>query len=246
MVFGGKVYETDGATAIGVYEAEQVRPLAPVAISPSLRIVHNDFQPLTTYMGEEPHFFYANPASLAGPSQTVLFPNFTTRVSVLPMVAAVVVSPGYRVTPDDAEDMVLGLCMVCLVTAPGIEEAERNSKGGFGRSIDLGGVIGPVLTTPDELDDFVQDAEFGRRYKLDAISRVNGVERDRGNLENLPWTFAETISHAAQSCTVKEGDIVAMGPVVEAEEVLFLSGGDEYQLTIEQLGTLKFRLAEDL
>ncbi len=246
MVFGGKVYETDGATAIGMYEADQVRPLAPIMVAPSLRIFRNDFQPLSGPLGEEPHFYYGNPASLAGPSQTVLYPNFTTRVSVLPFVAAVVVTPGYRVDALDGEEMVLGLTLLCLTYALTYDEAERKSSGGAGRSIDLGGVIGPVLTTPDELDDFVNDEEFGRRYKLDAVTRVNGVERDRGSLLDLPWTFAEAIAHASQSCTVKEGDVFAMGPVVDSDEPVLLQGGDEFQLTVEQLGTLKFRLAEDI
>jgi 2-keto-4-pentenoate hydratase/2-oxohepta-3-ene-1,7-dioic acid hydratase in catechol pathway len=246
MVFGGKIYETDGSSAIGVYEADQVRPLAPVMLAPSLRIFRNEFQPLSTPVADEPHFFYANPSALAGPSQTILFPSFTSRVSVLPFVAAIAVTPGYRVDVLDAEDMVLGLTLMCLVYAPEVQEEEQRAGGGPGRSIDLGGVLGPVITTPDELNDFVEDEEFGRRYKLDTVTRVNGVERDRGNLLDLQWTFAEAISHASQSCTIREGDIFAMGPVVEPEDPLVLEGGDEFQLTIEQLGTLKFRLAEDI
>jgi len=138
------------------------------------------------------------------------------------------------------------LTLMCLLTAPVIEEAEKRTGGGLGRSLDMGGVLGPVLTTPDELEDFLADQEFGRRYKLDTVTRVNGVERDRGNTLDLPWTFAEAIWYASQSCTVKEGDIFAMGPVVEAGEPVQLHGGDEFQLTVEQLGTLKLRLAEDI
>jgi fumarylacetoacetate (FAA) hydrolase len=255
MVFGGKVYETDGATAIGVYEADQIRPLAPMPLAPSLRIFQNEFQPLNASLGEEPlafygneepHFYYGNPGSLAGPSQTILFPSFTSKVSVIPFVAAIAVTAGYRAELEQAEEMVLGLTLMCLVTAPIIQEAEMKTKGGFGRSIDLGGVLGPVVTTPDELEDFLADEEFGRRYNLDTVTKVNGLERGRGSLLDIPWTFAEAIVHASHSCTVKEGDLFAMGPVARSEEPIVLRGGDEFQLTVDQLGTLKFRLAEDI
>ncbi len=246
MVFAGKVYETDGATAIGVHEAEAIRPLAPVPTAPSLRIFRSEFQPLRQGLTEEPHFFYGNPVALAGPSQTVTFPNFTTQVAALPMVAAVVVAPAYRVEIADADDLILGLTLICLLRAPSVELGELETRGGLGRSMDLGGAIGPVITTPDELDDFLSDQTFGREYRLDAVTRVNGVERERGNVAHLHWTFAEAISHASQSCTVKEGDIFAMGPVTTADEPVLLNGGDEVQIAVEQLGTLTLRLAEDL
>ena len=244
IVMGGKVYETDGANAIAMLEAEAVRPLAPIASAPSLRIFRNDFQPLPQPDGLEPHYFYGNPSSLFGPSQVLPFPEFTSRVAVIPFVAAIIVTPGFRVPLDQADDMVLGYCPLCLLNMPDLEASERR-LGGLGRSIDIGGAIGPVLTTPDELDDYLVDQEFGRRYGLNAVCRVNQVDHSRGNLEHLALTFAEAISAASQSTQIKEGDIFALGPVADLDSPLMLDPGDDFQLSIENLGTLSLKLAEE-
>jgi len=245
MVFGGKVYETDGASAVAVFEAEAVRPLAPVATAPSLRIFRNDFQPLPQPEGPEPHYFYGNPAALAGPSQILPFPEFTSRVAVIPYLAAIIVTPGYRVSVEQADDMVLGFCPLCLLSLPELENTERR-LGGFGRSIDIGGAMGPVVTTPDELDDYLVDQEFGRRYALTAVARVNLVDTARGNIEHLSLTFGEAIAAASQSTLVREGDIFALGPIVDVETPLMLDPGDDFQLSIENLGTLSLKLSEEL
>jgi 2-keto-4-pentenoate hydratase/2-oxohepta-3-ene-1,7-dioic acid hydratase in catechol pathway len=242
MVFSGKVYETDGATAIGVYEAGDIRPLSPVPQAPSLRIFRSEFQPLPSPDNQYPHFYYGNPACIAGPSQVITFPTGLGRVAVLPLVAAVLVGSGYGIELDQADDTILGLTLMCMVHLPDVETEQRD----FGRSNDIGAVFGPVLTTPDELDDFLVDQQFGRRYCLSAIARVNGVERQRGNLEHLRWTFAEAISGASLTCTVREGDVLALGPVCEQDEPLWVQPGDEVHLAVENLGTLGLKLSEEI
>jgi 2-keto-4-pentenoate hydratase/2-oxohepta-3-ene-1,7-dioic acid hydratase in catechol pathway len=248
MVFGGKVYETDGANAIGVYEAELVRPLSPVPQAPSLRIFPSELPPLTRSPGEpaEPQYFYGNPSAVVGTNQLIAIPDFSPRLAVHPYLAAVIVTPGYRVDIEQADDMVLGLTLLNLLVAPEVQAQEVRSGGGFGRSIDIGAVLGPVLTTPDELDDLLVDQEFGRCYRLTAVARVNGVEKERGNVEDLPFTVAEAIAAASRSCTVREGDVFALGPLIDLEEPILLEAGDEFQLSIENLGALSFKLTEDL
>lgn len=246
MVFSGKVYETDGATPIEVHEAEAVRPLSPVPLAPSLRIINDDLQPLPSPEEQEPFFFYGNPASVAGPNQLIPFPEGHGRVAAMPLAAAVLVSTGYNIDPDLADDTILGFTIMNLLYLPEVQGREREAGGGFGRSIDIGAALGPVLTTPDELDDFLVDQQFGRRYGLSAVARINGVERQRGDLKHLRWTFAEAISSASRTCVVKEGDIFAMGPICEDAELLWVEPGDEVQVSIESLGTLSLKLTEDV
>jgi fumarylacetoacetate (FAA) hydrolase len=246
MVFGGKVYETDGATAIGVHEASEIRPLSPVPQAPSVRIFRGEHQPLPSPDHRDPHFFYGNPASIAGPSQIITFPSGFGRVAMLPLVAAVIVTSGYGIEVDLADDTILGLTLMSMLILPDVESEERLNGGGFGRSCDAGAALGPVLTTPDELDDFLVDQQFGRRYRLSAVARVNGVERQRGNLEHLRWTFAEAIAGSSRSCTVREGDILALGSVCEDEEPLWVAPGDEVHLAVENLGTLGLKLSEEI
>ena len=245
MVYSGKIYETDGANAIAVHEADAVRPLAPIPHAPSLRIFRTDLQPevLAGDDAEDPRFFYGNPMCLVGASQLINYPETINALGFHSLVAAVLVADAYQIDVEEADDLILGITMLNMLVAKDRERAELQA-GAIGSSHDVGGAIGPVLTTPDELDDHVVDASLGKRYGLSTVVRVNGVERMRGNLSDLPFTFAQAISSASQTCTLKAGDIIALGPVVitEATPVL-LDPGDEVQLAVENLGAISLKLS---
>ena len=244
MVYSGKIYETDGAAPVAVHEAEAVRPLAPIPHAPSLRIFRSDLQP-PSLGGEDPEdarFFYGNPMCLVGASQLITYPDFVDALGFYPLVAAVLVGDAYQVDVDQADDLILGVTMLNMLVAKDRERIELRT-GVIGSSHDVGGAIGPVLTTPDEIEDHVVDASLGKRYELSTVVRVNGVERMRGNLSDLPFTFGQAISSASQTCTLKAGDIIALGPVASSEGIpILLDPGDEVQLAIENLGAISLKL----
>lgn len=245
MVYSGKIYETDAGAPVAVHEAEAVRPLAPIPHAPSLRIFLSDRQTptLNSEAGEEPRFFYGNPMSLVGASQVINFPDFVNALGFQPMVAAILVSDAYQIGPESADDLILGVTLLNMLVARDREAVEL-SLGAVGSSHDIGGAIGPVITTPDELEDHVADASNGRRYELSTVVRVNGVERMRGNLSDLPLTFAQAISAASQTCTLRSGDILALGPVAAVEGMpILLDPGDEVQLAVENLGAISLKLS---
>lgn len=239
MVYSGKIYETDGADAVAVHEAGDVRPLTPIPQPPSLRIFRSDLQP-EDLREEDARFFYGNPACLVGASHLVNHPEFTNELSCEAYVAAVVAEEGYKVPVEEADGLILGLTLLTLLVARDVERAERG--GGFGRSHDIAGTTGPVLTTPDELEDAVEDFDRGRLYRLQAGLRVNGVERGGGDVAEMPLTFAQALSAASQSCTLRAGDLVALGSVVSSDGLL-LDAGDEIQLSVERLGMLATKIA---
>jgi 2-keto-4-pentenoate hydratase/2-oxohepta-3-ene-1,7-dioic acid hydratase in catechol pathway len=245
MVYSGKIYETDGANAIAVHEADAIRPLAPIPHAPSLRIFRSDLQPqvLEGDESEQARFFYGNPMCLVGASQLINYPDAVKALGFYPLVAAILVADAYQVDVEDADDLILGVTLLNMLVSKDRESIELRS-GGIGSSHDIGGAIGPVLTTPDELDDHVVDAATGKRYGLNAVVRVNGVERMRGNLSDLPFTLAEAISSASQTCTLKSGDIIALGAVATSEGLpILLDPGDEVQLAVENLGAISLKLS---
>lgn len=244
IVASGRVYETQGGQGVGMHEASAVRPLIPVAKSTSLRFFHSAYQPIAiSPLDEEaPGYFYGNPNSLVGPSQIVPPPGFTQELSVESYVAAIVLGDAHRVDVDEADSLILGFTLLNVVVAQDVQREERRRGGGFGRSHDIAAALGPVITTPDELEDLLVDQEFGRRYGLNAVVRVNGVERGRGSTENLPLTFAQAISAASQSCPLRESDLIALGPVVDFDDPVTISEDDEVQLAVENLGTLSLKI----
>jgi 2-keto-4-pentenoate hydratase/2-oxohepta-3-ene-1,7-dioic acid hydratase in catechol pathway len=239
MVYSGKVYETDGTEAIGVYEASDIRPLAPVPTPPSLRIFRSDLGGNS----EDPSFFYGNPGSVIGPSQIVNLPDIESDFVVRSYLGAAIVGHGYQVNIEEAEAMLLGLTLVNILTAKTIEDDERRNGLGFGRSHDLGIAIGPVLTTPDDLDDVMVMTENGILYKLECSIKVNHVERAKTNFEDFSISLVEAVRFASETCTLRAGDIFCVGPIFNDAECA-IGAGDEFQFSMERLGTLALKINE--
>ena len=238
MVYSGKVYETDGSEAIGVHEAVDIRPLAPVPTPPSIRIFRSD-------LGEtdEPAFFYGNPGAVVGPSQIINLPDIDSEFIVRSYLGATIVGSGYQVNDEEAEAMILGLTLVNIVTAKTLEEEERKHGQGFGRSHDLGIAIGPVLTTPDDLDDVMVMTKNGILYKLECSIKINQVERAKANFEEFTISMVEAVRFASETCTLRAGDIFCVGPIFDDEDCR-VSAGDEFHFSMERLGVLALKINE--
>lgn len=240
IVYSGKVYETDGANPVAVHEADQIRPLSPVGLPPSVRVFRT--MPGLIEPDETPAYFYASATALIGASPIIPRPEFVSELDFEPYVVAVIATEGANVPIEAADDLVLGYSLMNVLVSRDIERYEKRVGAGPGRSFDIAIPIGPVLTTPDEMEDSVETAEFGRRFKLTAVARVNGVEKRRGDLVDLPFTFAQAISLASETAHLRTGDLIALGPIAFGDEPENLTPGDEVQLAVEHLGTLAFRI----
>lgn len=238
MVYSGKIYETDGTEAIGVHEASDVRPLAPVPTPPSIRIFRSDIGD-----GSISSFYYANPGSVVGPSQIINLPDIESEFVVRSYLAATIAGTGYQVSDEEAEGMLLGFTLVNIVTAKTLEDEERKAGFGIGRSNDLGIAIGPVLTTPDDLDDVMMMTQNGILYKLEGSIKINQVERAKAQFEEFTISMVEAICFASETCTLKSGDIFCVGPIFEDVECV-VTPGDEFQFSMERLGTLALKINE--
>lgn len=246
IVYGAKIYETDGANPIGTYEAEDVRPLSPVGLPPSIRFFDPSGVAVETLMGEEkpaPFFTYGNPACIIGPSMIVPLPGFSNAVDFQNYIAVVIAQPGMNVPLEQADEMVLGLTLCTVLVARDVERDEKRVGVGAGRSRDFTIALGPVLTTPDELEEVVTDDSRGRRYKLAATAKLNGLEVRIGDVEDLGCTIAEAIVGASESVMLMAGDVLAIGPLAPPTGDTILDPGDEIQIAVERLGTLSLKIA---
>lgn len=239
MVYSGKIYETDGAEAIGVHEASDVRPLAPVPTPPSIRIFRSDLGADS----DTPAFFYGNPGAVIGPSQIINLPDIDSEFVVRSYLGATIVGTGYQVNDEEAEAMLLGLTLVNIVTAKTIEDDERRNGFGFGRSHDFGIAIGPVLTTPDDLDDVMVMTKNGILYKLECSIKINQVETASAHFEEFSISMVEAVRFASETCTLRAGDIFCIGPIFDDGDCK-VAPGDEFQFSMERLGVLALKINE--
>lgn len=148
-------------------------------------------------------------SAAAGPSDGVVL-RWPERTTFHEMEIAIVIGrAGTEIPAADALDHVAGYCIGLDMTMQGSEFPS------FGKSFDTYGVIGPWLTTRDEIAD--PDA-------LDFRLTVNGEDRQVDNTRRLVLGIADLVEHAASVMTLHPGDVIfsgtpprSVGPVVPGD-----------------------------
>jgi 2-keto-4-pentenoate hydratase/2-oxohepta-3-ene-1,7-dioic acid hydratase in catechol pathway len=233
IVYGAKVYETEGSEGVAVHEWTDARLLAPIGQPPSVRFFSPPPEDSRWELGPDqalPVFEYLNPVGLIAPGLALPLQDGMA-LGADPCVGIVIAGAGRNVPVGEADGLVLGLTLVTAFRAQGESGA---------RLRDVGFALGPAITTPDELDDAVTEDERGRRYRFPIALKVNSEVVVEFDLSALPYTLAELLSHASESCPVHIGDIVAVSLGSNSQ---ILGKGDQVQSVSEKLGALTTRIA---
>ncbi len=249
MVYGGKVYETEGSQPVAIHEWTDARLHAPVGLVPSVRL----FDPIThesdwTGLGEgrqaeaDLKFSYLNASTVIGPQSEIMPVSVTTTIACKPCLVGVVSANATLLTPQEAEDAILGLTLGNIFFASDLDRIERSRGQGFSRSHDLGICIGPAITTPDELEDATRDHPNGRIYDFTIHVHVNELEVASYHSVELPFTLSDALSFASESCAIRSGDLICL-PLGTVSTTLGLQPGDEVRVVSDRLGTLANRVA---
>lgn len=171
-------------------------------------------------------FLKAN-SSLVGPSEgiAVHFPHRRTDHEVA--LAVVIGQRTYNVSEQDALDVVAGYCIGLDITIRGPEDRS------FRKSLDSYTVLGPWLTTADEIDD-----PENLRLEL----RVNGEQRQDANTRQLIFSVRKLIAWASQWYVLNPGDVLLTGT---PEGVGPIHPGDVIDASIEGLGSMQVAVRDD-
>lgn len=248
VVYAGKVYETDGTDPVAIFEVGETRLLSPIGHPPSIRFFESlpgegDWVALSEgrSAAKELSFTYLNPATAIGPSTELMPCAISEEISFKVCIGAIVSEPGLRIPSEQADAYILGLTLVTVFYAADLDRIERMRGHPIARSHDVGIAVGPAITTPDELDNSLVQDLAGRRYAIPVAASVDGDEVARFNMEALPFTMAEALAFASESCPVVAGDlIVAALGTTDLERPLV--PGSEVRVTSDWLGTLANRV----
>jgi 2-keto-4-pentenoate hydratase/2-oxohepta-3-ene-1,7-dioic acid hydratase in catechol pathway len=243
IVYGGKIYETDGANPVAVHDPVSAQLLAPVGHPGSVRLFEAHRPAFAEWVaGEDSRtapadFAYLNPAIIAGPNARVRSFSPSKQIGIKLCVAAVVGDAGHAIGIEEAESRILGFALGALFFASDIEREEMARGVGISRSHDAGLAVGPALTTPDELEDIAEHTESGLRFAIEAALVLNGEEQARTSLSDAPWTFGEIVCRASESCPLAPGDMfVAALTTMRADEAV--EPGTAVVVRSERLGNL--------
>jgi 2-keto-4-pentenoate hydratase/2-oxohepta-3-ene-1,7-dioic acid hydratase in catechol pathway len=185
---------------------------------------------------EVPAYYRSNPRALVGHDATVPYPPGETGCDYELEFAAVLGRSVRDVTPEQAEQSILGYTLFNDCTAR-ISQRKVMAIGlGPCKGKDFASQLGPVLVTPDELGDAAQ---------VELVARVNGEEWSRGKFGSSEYTFGEMIAFAAEGIELVAGDVIGSGTVgggCGLELDRFLNDGDVVELEASRVGVLRSRV----
>jgi 2-keto-4-pentenoate hydratase/2-oxohepta-3-ene-1,7-dioic acid hydratase in catechol pathway len=170
-------------------------------------------------IGDAGIFLKAN-SSLIGPSEGIplRFPNRLTEHEA--EIALIIGRKGSDIPYEQALDHVAGYCLGLDMTVRGSEDRS------FRKSIDGYSVLGPWMTTADEIDDPDQ---------LSFELSVNGNIRQSSNTSDLIFDIRKLICFASEFYTLHPGDVLYTGT---PEGVGPVRGGDTILVRSSSIGEM--------
>ena len=210
-----------------------------------------------------PVFYFTNHNSITGPGEVICMPDHLNKLDFELEVAIVICKPGKNIKASEADEYIGGFMIMNDLSARTLQMDEMKLNLGPAKGKDFSTVIGPMLVTPDDLEDFKipeKENHTGNAYNLSMKCWVNGTQVSQGNLSDMDWTFAEIIERSSYGVQLYPGDVIGSGTVgtgcflelngtgklnnPEYKEQ-WLKEGDEVEMEIEQLGKLKNTIVKD-
>jgi fumarylacetoacetate (FAA) hydrolase len=210
-----------------------------------------------------PVFYFTNHNSVQGPGEIFCMPDHFVKLDFELEAAIVICKPGKNIKAADADEYIGGYMIMNDMSARGLQMDEMKLNLGPAKGKDFSTVIGPILVTPDELEEYkmpVKENHVGNAYNLAMKCWVNGVQVSNGNLGDMDWTFAEIIERCSYGVQLYPGDVIGSGTVgtgcfLELNgtgrlndpdyKEQWLQEGDEVEMEIEELGILTNTIVKD-
>ncbi len=210
-----------------------------------------------------PVFYFTNHNSVVGEGDILVQEDHMYRLDFELEVAIVIGKAGKNVEVKDADKYIFGYTIMNDLSARHLQMEEMKLNLGPAKGKDFATVIGPMLVTPVELEEYRIQSEEGNRYDLQMIARHNGRQISNGNMKSINWSFEEIIERVSYGVEIYPGDVIGSGTVgtgcyaelngtaaLKAKEQgesftpTWLEDGNVIELEITGLGCLKNRIVK--
>ncbi|OCA90654.1 fumarylacetoacetase [Bacillus sp. FJAT-27225] len=244
----------------GVYPLEEANLLAPLPNPRSFR----DFYAFEAHVKtarenrglgmiqewyEIPVFYFSNHLAIKGPNEEIEKPYGSTKLDYELEIACVIGKSGKNIQVGEADDYIFGYCILNDWSARDFQQKEMKVGLGPAKGKDFATSIGPWIVTADE----VSSLKAGKGFDLEMRALVNGKHLSKGNMKDIHYSFSEMLKRASEGVTLHPGELIGSGTVGTGcilelgEEVhRWLEPGDEVELQIDKLGTLKNVIAGEM
>lgn len=144
-----------------------------------------------------PLIFMKPPSSAIGDGEAIILPRASRRVEYEGEIGIVIGKRAYRVDERDARTYVRGVVALNDVTARDLQKTDGQWTRAKG--FDTFCPVGAEGAAPETLDG------------LAVITRVNGVERQRGTAADMVFSIPQLIAYVSAIMTLLPGDVIATG-----------------------------------
>lgn len=196
-----------------------------------------------------PVFYFSNHQSIYHHEQVVPKPSYTEWLDYELEIAFIIGKQGINIPAAEAMDYIVGYTIMNDWSARDIQRREMKVGLGPAKGKDFATSLGPVIITPDEIDNRRIGDGADTRFDLAMVARVNGQALSRGNTKDIYFTFAQMIERASASTMLYPGDVIGSGTVgtgclleLGGEKSAlgrWLQVGDVVELEIEHIGILR-------
>lgn len=173
-----------------------------------------------------PTFFAKFSSTLTGPRDPIVLPAVSDRIEGEAELAVVVGRPLHRATPSDAVAAIAGYTVANDLSLR--DWQHRTSEALQGKVFDRSTPLGPVLATPDEVDD---------ARDLTLSFTVDDILWQRESTSDMLFSPAELVAYCSTFLTLLPGDVILTGTPRTTPEARSLVPGQTMTTTIEGIGS---------
>ena len=192
---------------------------------------------------DSPVFYFSNHQSIIAHDVPLVAPEHGEQLDFELEIGCVLGAGGRNIPVEQAGSHILGYTVLNDWSLRDLQRQEMKVGLGPAKGKDFGTSLGPLLVTPDELED----RRAGKGYDLSMVARVNGKQLSAGNWKQIHYSFEEMIARASRGVELFPGDLLGSGTVGTGcilelgpdNTGGWIKAGDTVELEVERLGVLR-------
>ena len=177
----------------------------------------------------EPPFFFTKPADALVPDGAALpYPPATANLHHEVELVAAIGAAGSEIAADSASAHIYGYAVGIDLTRRDLQQVSKDRRWPWDTSkgFDHGAPCGNIVPA----------ARIGHPASGAITLKVDGEERQRGDLAEMVWSVPEIVGHLSRLFTLQPGDLIYTGTPAGVGPV---SPGETLEAEIEGVGTLR-------
>ncbi len=170
----------------------------------------------------EPLIFLKPPSTVIGEGAAIVMPKVSSQVEFEGEIGVIIGKPLRHASEASAAAAIRGVVAVNDVTARDLQK--KDGQWTRAKGFDTFCPLGPLHAAPADLSG------------ITVVTRVNGVERQRGTASMMVFSIPMLLSYISSVMTLEPGDLVATGTPAGVGP---LADGDVVEVELEGLSRIR-------